>query len=106
MKRGNKYDGFILDPPTYGHGPSGEVWKIEESLDALMNGLSQLTSANPELGLLTSHSAEFRSSTLESVFVEHFKCRLDRIRSGEMNLKSKSGQALNCGWFARIGPRN
>ena len=66
-KRGRRYDGIIMDPPTFGRGPNGEVWKIENQLSELMTHCRQVLSDNPLLILLTTHSPGFSGLTLENM---------------------------------------
>ena len=105
-KRGNRYDGFVADPPTYGHGTGNEVWKIESCMEKLLAGLSQIMPEVPALTLLTSHSKSFDANHLEAQLVQHFpQCRAG-IESGGMKLTARSGKHLNSGWFARFARAN
>ena len=56
IRRGNKYDGIVMDPPSYGRGPNGEVWKIEQQLGELLKLTSQILSDDPLFFLLNSYS--------------------------------------------------
>ncbi len=56
IRRGNKYDGIVMDPPSYGRGPGGEVWKLEQQLGELLNLTSQILSDDPVFFLLNSYS--------------------------------------------------
>lgn len=56
IRRGNKYDGIVMDPPSYGRGPNGEVWKIEQQLDELLYQTSKILSDNALFFLLNSYS--------------------------------------------------
>lgn len=66
-KRGRRYDGIIMDPPTFGRGPKGEVWKIENQLSELMTRCRKVLSDHPLLILLTTHSPGFSGLTLENM---------------------------------------
>lgn len=73
LKRGNRYDAIILDPPSFGHGPKGEVWKIDRDLLRLLRDCRQLLSDQPEFILLTCHSpgfgpAELQATVCDSIF--------------------------------------
>ena len=63
IRRGNTYDGIILDPPSYGRGPSGEVWKLEEQIGDLLALLAQLLSNDPLFFLLNSYTTGLSAST-------------------------------------------
>jgi 23S rRNA (cytosine1962-C5)-methyltransferase len=56
IRRGNKYDGIVMDPPSYGRGPGGEVWKLEQQLGELLSLTSQILSDDPVFFLLNSYS--------------------------------------------------
>ena len=56
IKRGNRYDAVIMDPPSYGRGPSGEVWKIEDNIDELVELVSKVLSDEPLFFLLNSYT--------------------------------------------------
>ena len=100
IKRGNRYDGFVADPPSYGHGPKGEPWKIEHHLSGMLDDLRQLAGPDPRLALLTSHTASQSSSELVATMES---CFSGRLRSGQMRIKTVNGRELRAGWFARIG---
>ena len=69
-KRGRRYDGIIMDPPTFGRGPKGEVWKIEDQLSDLMIHCRQVLSDQPLLILLTTHSPGFSALTLKNMVIK------------------------------------
>ena len=56
LRRKQHYDGLILDPPSYGHGPTGEVWKLDEHLPELLSVCRELLGPQPRFALLTCHS--------------------------------------------------
>ena len=66
-KRGRRYDAIILDPPSFGRGPNGEVWKIENTLSDLMVQCKNILSADPLFILLTTHSPGFSALTMKSM---------------------------------------
>ncbi|PQO34553.1 hypothetical protein DTL21_13640 [Bremerella cremea] len=101
-KRGNKYDGVILDPPTYGHGSKGEVWRIGKHLPLLLGHLNQLLSDDPKLILLTCHSPGFEADTLRALIGEYFpSIRRQAIEAGPLTITDKKGRQLPSGYFAR-----
>lgn len=67
VKRGNKYDAVILDPPSYGHGPHGEVWQIERDLPRLLEVCAELTHGRLRLALVSCHSPGFPPERLVSL---------------------------------------
>jgi 23S rRNA (cytosine1962-C5)-methyltransferase len=67
IRRGNRYDGIIMDPPSYGRGPTGEVWKIEESIDDFVALSSRLLSDKPLFFLLNSYTTGLSASAMRYV---------------------------------------
>lgn len=99
IKRGATYDGIILDPPTFGRGKSGEVFKIEKDLLPLLHSCQKLLSANPLFLLLTSHTPGLSPLVLEQVLESVFQGQID---SGEILLGN--GPYLPSGTFALWNP--
>jgi 23S rRNA (cytosine1962-C5)-methyltransferase len=102
VKRGNKYDAVILDPPSFGHGPKGEVWKIENDLLPLLQLCGELTSENRTFVLVTCHSpgigpAELAAYVSEGIFGH---CGQPPA-TGELSLLAADGRRLPSGVFAR-----
>ena len=67
IRRGNKYDGIIMDPPSYGRGPTGEVWKIEENIDEFVALTANLLSDEPLFFLLNSYTTGLSASTMKYI---------------------------------------
>ena len=67
IRRGNKYDAIIMDPPSYGRGPSGEVWKIEDNIHELVLLTSQILSDNPLFFLINSYTAGLSPSAMQYI---------------------------------------
>jgi 23S rRNA (cytosine1962-C5)-methyltransferase len=106
LKRGNQYDAIILDPPTYGHGPKGEPWTIDQHLNELLHCCQQLWSENPAYFLLTSHSESMAKSTIKQLATSVLprsksKDRRVTVEAGSMDLETKDHRRLNSGRFAR-----
>ncbi len=103
LKRGNRYDAIILDPPTYGHGPTGEVWKVSRDLNRLLKACAALTKDQLAFVLLSCHSSGFGPADLQAAMLAAFfggACQAGGS-AGEMTLQTVSGRRLNCGAFAR-----
>ena len=71
IRRGNKYDGIVMDPPSYGRGPNGEVWKLENNLEELLTLTSKILSDEPLFFLLNTYTAGM-SSTVLNYMVEQY----------------------------------
>ena len=103
IRRGNKYDAIIMDPPSYGRGPSGEVWKIEDSIDELVGLTAQLLSNEPLFFLINSYTTGLSALTMKYILDIHVTSRFGgRSASGELGLKvTQTGCYLPCGSSAR-----
>ncbi|MBE6632156.1 MAG: SAM-dependent methyltransferase [Ruminococcaceae bacterium] len=103
IRRGNKYDAVIMDPPSYGRGPSGELWKIEDSIDEFVSLCSSVLSEDPLFFLLNSYTTGLSSSTMGYILSVNLKDRFGgKIECDELGLKvESSGEALPCGAAAR-----
>ena len=103
IRRGNKYDAIIMDPPSYGRGPSGEVWKIEDSIDELVGLTAQLLSDEPLFFLINSYTTGLSALTMKYILDIHVTSRFGgKSASGELGLKvSQTGCYLPCGSSAR-----
>lgn len=99
IKRGVKYDGIILDPPIYGHGPKGEVWDFNISFPQLLDLCKQLLSDNPLFVIVNAYAISASSLMLESVLKDYLP--VGNIESGELALQESSGRFLSTGIFAR-----
>ncbi len=102
LKRGNKYDGIIMDPPVYGHGPNGEIWDINKSFPKLMEICSQLLSEKPLFVIVNAYAISTSAITLENVLKDYLNKLDGNIESGELALKEQnSDRLLSTGIFAR-----
>ena len=104
IRRGNKYDGIIMDPPSYGRGPTGEVWKIEESIDSFVELTSEVISDNPLFFLLNSYTTGLSASTMKYITDSRILTKLKgKSEADELGLPVKnSGLALPCGSSVRV----
>jgi len=102
LKRGKQYDAVILDPPTYGHGPQGEPWKIGECLLPLLELCGELTAESRAFVLLTCHSPGIGPSELSAYLAEGiFGDCGQPPATGELFLKTSDGRKLPSGIYAR-----
>ncbi len=99
IRRGNKYDGIVMDPPSYGRGPNGELWKIEQQLQELLELSSQILSNDAIFFLLNSYSGGI-SPTILNYMVKNIvvKKRKGEVTTSEIGLKiTERDIALPCG---------
>lgn len=99
IRRGNKYDGIIMDPPSYGRGPGGEVWKLEEQLFSLVELCAGVLSDNPEFFLLNSYTTGLSPAVMEYLLGVLIKKKFGgSVSSDEIGLKAtETGLVLPCG---------
>ncbi len=100
IRRGNRYDAIIMDPPSYGRGPGGEVWKIEESICAFVRRCSMLLSDNPLFFIINSYTTGLAPTVLTNLLQ---MCLPEgKVESSEIGLKiTASSMVLPCGATGR-----
>ena len=103
IRRGNKYDGIIMDPPSYGRGPGGEVWKLEDSIDEFVGLASQILSDEPLFFLINSYTTGLSPMTMNYILDLKVKARYGgKTESDELGLRvTQSGSFLPCGASSR-----
>lgn len=102
IKRGRFYDAIIMDPPSFGHGPKDELWKIEEHFLNLMELCSKVLSDDPLFILINGYTAGYSSIVYQNNLVDMMKEYKGEIESGELVVEeSASKKLLPCGIFAR-----
>lgn len=90
IKRGNKYDCVVMDPPKFGRGPKGEVWKIEEMLPKLLSLVKKILSDKPLFVILTSYAVDFSSLSLGYALSDTMKNLSGVTETGELCVLEKS----------------
>ena len=101
IKRGNKYDAIIMDPPSYGRGPTGEIWKIEENLYDLVQLCSQVLSDNPLFFLINSYTTGLQPTVMKNIISRALQVEnLDKIEAYEVCLPTNEKIMLPCGCSA------
>lgn len=101
IRRGNKYDVIIMDPPSYGRGTNGEVWKFEENISDLVELCTKVLSDRPLFFLINSYTTGISSTVLENILRLNIKAK-GKLSSGELGLPMKdSNLVLPCGIFSR-----
>ncbi len=103
LRRGNRYDGIIMDPPSYGRGPTGEVWKLEENIDQFVSLTAGLLSDEPLFFLLNSYTTGLSASTMRYLVGIHLLSRFGgKAEAEELGLPvTASGMAIPCGSSVR-----
>ena len=102
-RRGNKYDAIVMDPPSYGRGPNGEMWKFEHNLDQLIKACMEILSEKPLFFLINSYTTGISSTVLYNIL----KTSLEPIyggvlEAGEIGLPiTRNNLVLPCGIYGR-----
>lgn len=93
-KRGNKYDAIIMDPPKFGRGPKGEVWKIEEMLPKLLSAVRKVLNDQPLFVILTSYAVDSSSLSLGYALEEMMRDFDGNVEAGELCVLEKSNNRI------------
>lgn len=103
QRRGNKYDAIIMDPPSYGRGPGGEMWKLESSLYPFLESCLSIMSDNPLFMLINSYTTGIAPTVLSNILNMTMQQRYGgTLSSGEIGLPiTNSGLNLPCGILGR-----
>ena len=101
-KRGNKYDGIILDPPAYGHGPDGEKWKLDELLFGLLQNVAAILNERDAFMVLNLYSNGYSAALGETVVREAFKNQFREMTSGELAFNDSFGKVLPLSIYVRL----
>ena len=102
IRRGNHYDAIIMDPPSYGRGPKGEIWKIEDCIHPLIKLCVQLLSDDPLFFLINSYTTGLAPSVLTYMLATELKKFKGTVTSDEVGLLvSSNGLVLPCGASGR-----
>ncbi len=103
VRRGKRYDGIILDPPKFGRGPDGEVWRLEDSLPPLIADCRRLVDADSHFLFLTVYAVRMSSVALAGLLAEHFADLPGTIEHGDLAVREDApdGRLLPTAIFAR-----
>ena len=101
LKRGKKYNGIILDPPAYGHGPNGEKWKLEDNINEMMSEVIQLLDPDEHFLILNTYSLGFSSVIIENL-IKIALPQVQNLETGELYLQATVGSKLPLGVFGKF----
>lgn len=105
LRRGRRYMGVVLDPPTYGHGPAGGDWRIEDDLQALLAAVTALLEPDGFL-LLTAHTPDLGPEQLAGSIRSALQRPPGSVDAGDLYLATGDGRRLDLGAFARSSGRS
>ena len=102
IKRGAKYDGIIMDPPSFGRGAKSEIWKIEEDLPKLLEECSKILSDKPLFFLINGYASGYSAIAYYNLIMPFFDKYGGKFEFGELSIEeSGSKRLLSCGIFTR-----
>ncbi len=102
VRRGRRYDGILLDPPKYGRGPDGEVWKLEEDLPGLIANCRQLLDKDSRFLFLTVYAVRMSALAIGELLNQHFADLGGKVECGELTVREEArGLLLPTAIFAR-----
>ena len=97
IRRGNKYDAIIMDPPSYGRGPSGEMWKIENDLFPFVKLCEKVLADDALFVLINSYTTGLQPMVLKNILTLTMQGRTGAVEAYEVGIKTEEGIALPCG---------
>ena len=97
IRRGNRYDGIIMDPPSYGRGPNGEMWKIENNLFDFVLSCAKLLSDKPLFFLINSYTTGLQPAVLKNILTLALSDFKGSAEAYEVGIATEEGIALPCG---------
>lgn len=103
IKRGRRYDGIIMDPPAFGHGPKGELWRIEKDFLKLLELCQQVLSPQPLFFLINGFASGYSAIAYQNNLLKLVTRFGGKLETGELTIKEEGqdGRLLPCGIFAR-----
>lgn len=104
IKRGNTYNGIILDPPAYGHGPKGERWKLENHLTEMVQDVIKLLDPKEHFLILNTYSDGILPSDIDTLITSSFP-QVNNLETGELYLQSLNNKKIMLGSFGRFRKR-
>jgi len=102
QRRGNLYQGIILDPPAFGHGPNGEKWKLEDNILEMIESVLQIVDPERHLLILNAYSLGFSALVPENLLRPFASKHKSGLSIGELYLHAKSGVKLPLGVWGRL----
>lgn len=97
IRRGNKYDAIIMDPPSYGRGPKGEIWKIEEQIYDFVKLTSQILTEKPLFVLINSYTTGLQPQVMKNIAMLSYASLFEKFDAYEVGIEAKDGITLPCG---------
>jgi 23S rRNA (cytosine1962-C5)-methyltransferase len=102
IRRENRYQGIILDPPAFGHGPNGEKWQLEDNISEMMDSVLQLLDPKEHLLILNAYSLGFSALVPQNLLQTYAKKNQSTLSIGELFLPATSGINLPLGVWGSL----
>ena len=101
VKRGAQYDGIVMDPPAFGHSPTGKIWKFNEQMPALVRDCVALLSPDARFFIINAYATNTSELAIRNLLEDSMKGRAGTLEEGQLCLRQKSGRLLSTGIFTR-----
>lgn len=101
LRRGQSYDGVIMDPPAFGHSPSGKTWKFNQDLPSLLQDCVALLAPAAKFLIINGYATNSSALSLNNILQDTMKNKGGGIECGELCLKQKDSRLISTGIFAR-----
>lgn len=101
VKRGTTYDGIVMDPPAFGHSPTGKIWKFNEQMPALVRDCVSLLSDDARFLIINAYATNSSELAIRNLLEDAIASRKGTLEAGQLCLKQKSGRLVSTGMFAR-----
>lgn len=106
LRRGSRYDGAVMDPPAFGHGPSGQVWKFAQGMPELLKNVVDLLSPAPKFLAINGYATNSSAVALSNLLTGAAERLKGTVKAGELCLREEpDGRLLSTGIFARWSPK-
>ncbi len=101
VKRGAQYEGIVMDPPAFGHAPSGKIWKFNEQMSALTRDCVALLSPEAKFLIINAYATNTSELATQNLLEDAVKEKKGKVEAGQLCLRQRSGRMLSTGIFAR-----
>ncbi len=101
VKRGAQYEGIVMDPPAFGHSPTGKIWKFNEHMPALIQDCVSLLSPNAKFLIINAYATNTSELAIYNLLEDAIQSRAGNLEAGQLCLQQKSGRMISTGIFTR-----
>lgn len=101
IKRGAHYDGIVMDPPAFGHSPTGKIWKFNEQMPSLVRDCVKLLSPDARFFIINAYATNTSELAIHNLLEDELNGLQGKLEAGQLCLKQRSGRLLSTGNFTR-----